>query len=220
MRVWDNLSEAELEEFEPRLKFERRLKYGRFHLKLYTMFQDLRRTQLKFIKFGLRAENFRMVDIGINAWSSLLDNLKINIIVQDYLKSVWKTIKFKLILNHLSNCSSQSEKSGQPMREQKYSHWRKQFFSFKLFIETIKVQIWENCVIMIKKNTRIFIYIYTYRFHPVGKWFKSRCYDTTIETRLKLHSNAWAYFGWAVKLQDMVYSLNALFFDFTSLTNL
>ena len=38
------------------------------------------------------AENFRMVDIGINAWSSLFDNLKINIILQDYLKSVWKTI--------------------------------------------------------------------------------------------------------------------------------
>ena len=35
-------------------------------------------------------------------------------------------IKFKLIFNHLRNCSSQSEKSGQPMREQKYSHWRKQ----------------------------------------------------------------------------------------------
>ncbi len=72
------------------------------------------------------AENFRMGDIGINAWSSLFDNLKINIILQDYLKSVWKTIKFKLIFNHLRNCSSQSEKSGQPMREQKYSHWRKQ----------------------------------------------------------------------------------------------
>ena len=28
------------------------------------------------------AENFRMVDIGINAWSSLFDNLKINIILQ------------------------------------------------------------------------------------------------------------------------------------------
>ena len=39
-----------------------------------------------------RAENFRMVDIGINAWSSLFDNLKINIILQDYLKSVWKTV--------------------------------------------------------------------------------------------------------------------------------
>ena len=26
-----------------------------------------------------------MVDIGINAWSSLFDNLKINIILQDYL---------------------------------------------------------------------------------------------------------------------------------------
>ena len=29
------------------------------------------------------------------------------------------------MFNHLRNCSSQSEKSGQPMREQKYSHWRK-----------------------------------------------------------------------------------------------
>ena len=77
-------------------------------------------------KSAFRAENFRMVDIRINAWSSLFDNLKINIILQDYLKSVWKTIKFKLIFNHLRNCSSQSEKSGQLMREQKYSHWRKQ----------------------------------------------------------------------------------------------
>ena len=33
-----------------------------------------------------------MVDIGINAWSFLFDNLKINIILQDYLKSVWKTV--------------------------------------------------------------------------------------------------------------------------------
>ena len=72
------------------------------------------------------AENLRMGDIGINAWSFLFDNLKINLILQDYLKSVWKTIKFKLIFNHLRNCSSQSEKSGQPMRKQKYSHWRKQ----------------------------------------------------------------------------------------------
>jgi len=30
--------EAELKEFEPRLKFEMRLKYGWFHLKLYLMF--------------------------------------------------------------------------------------------------------------------------------------------------------------------------------------
>ena len=44
-------------------------------------------------KFSLSwAENFRMVDIGINAWYSLFDNLKINIILQDYLKSVWKTV--------------------------------------------------------------------------------------------------------------------------------
>ena len=37
-------------------------------------------------------ENFRMVVIKINAWSSLFNNLKINIILQDYLKSVWKTV--------------------------------------------------------------------------------------------------------------------------------
>ena len=47
-------------------------------------------------------------------------------------------MKFKLIFNHLRNCSSQSEKSGQPMREHQNipeslgtiflpSHWRKQF---------------------------------------------------------------------------------------------
>ena len=34
-------SEAEFKEFEPRLKFEMQLKFGWFHLKLYSMFQDL-----------------------------------------------------------------------------------------------------------------------------------------------------------------------------------
>ena len=57
------LSEAEFKEFEPRLKFKPRLKYGLFHLKLYLIFQVLSRRQLKpvfarfkpqhkFIKFG------------------------------------------------------------------------------------------------------------------------------------------------------------------------
>ena len=32
--------EAELKEFEPRLKFKLRLKYGWFTLKLYQMFQN------------------------------------------------------------------------------------------------------------------------------------------------------------------------------------
>ena len=32
--------EAEIKEFEPRLKFETRLKYRWFHLKLYSMLQD------------------------------------------------------------------------------------------------------------------------------------------------------------------------------------
>ena len=34
-------SEAGFKEFEQRLKFKPRLKYGWFHLKLYSMFQDL-----------------------------------------------------------------------------------------------------------------------------------------------------------------------------------
>ena len=37
------LSEAEFKEFEPRIKFMPRFKYGWFHLKLYQMFQDLSR---------------------------------------------------------------------------------------------------------------------------------------------------------------------------------
>ena len=57
-------TEAEFKEFEPRLRFQLQLKYGRFHFKLYSMFQDLSRrsietglfcgfeTRLKFIKFG------------------------------------------------------------------------------------------------------------------------------------------------------------------------
>ena len=35
--------EAEFKEFEPRLKFETQLKYGRFHVKWYAMLQDLSR---------------------------------------------------------------------------------------------------------------------------------------------------------------------------------
>jgi len=53
-------SEAEFKEFEPRLK------YGWFHLKLFSIFQNLAgaqmkpafyvfETRLKFIKFGLRS---------------------------------------------------------------------------------------------------------------------------------------------------------------------
>ena len=34
------VSETEYKEFEPRLKFKPRLKYGWFHLKLYSIFQD------------------------------------------------------------------------------------------------------------------------------------------------------------------------------------
>ena len=56
--------EAGFEEFEPRFKFKLRLKYGWFHLKLYSIFQVLSRrsiktgfwgfqTRLKFNKFGL-----------------------------------------------------------------------------------------------------------------------------------------------------------------------
>ena len=41
------LSEAELKVFEPQLKFKPRLKYGWFHLKLYSMFQDLSRRSIE-----------------------------------------------------------------------------------------------------------------------------------------------------------------------------
>ena len=64
-----NIPEAELKEFEPRLKFKPPLKYDRFLLKSYSLFQDSSRrlietgfrggfkTRLKFIKFGLIIHN-------------------------------------------------------------------------------------------------------------------------------------------------------------------
>ena len=67
------------------------------------------------------AGNFRMVDIGINAWSFLFDNLKINIILQDYLKSVWKTVIIR------ETAAANQRKADNQMREQKFSHLRKQF---------------------------------------------------------------------------------------------
>ena len=42
-----NEPEAEFKEFELRLKFETRLRYGWFHLKLYSMFQDLSRRSIE-----------------------------------------------------------------------------------------------------------------------------------------------------------------------------
>jgi len=53
-------TEAEFKEFEPRLKFETRPKYGWFYLRLWSMFQDLSRRSietvfwLKLNKFGFR----------------------------------------------------------------------------------------------------------------------------------------------------------------------
>ena len=75
----------------------------------------LTKESFSFYKFFFRhnwAENFRMVDNGINAWSSLFDNLKIKIILQYYLKSVWKTIKFKLIFNHWETVAANQRKAG------------------------------------------------------------------------------------------------------------
>ena len=39
--------EVEFKEFEPRLKFKQLLKYGWFHLKPYSMFQDLSRRSIE-----------------------------------------------------------------------------------------------------------------------------------------------------------------------------
>jgi len=44
-------SEAEFKEFEPRLKFETWLKHGWFHLKLYSMFQDLSACSIETVFF-------------------------------------------------------------------------------------------------------------------------------------------------------------------------
>ena len=39
--------EAEFKEFDPRLKFKPRLKYGWFHLKLNSIFEDLNRRSIE-----------------------------------------------------------------------------------------------------------------------------------------------------------------------------
>ena len=63
-------TKTEFEEFEPRLKFETRLQYCWFYLKLYSMFQNFNRslietgfggfeTRLKFIKLGL-SKNYKL----------------------------------------------------------------------------------------------------------------------------------------------------------------
>ena len=46
-------TKAEFKEFEPRLKFEKWLKYGWFHLKLYSMFQDLSRRSIETGLWGI-----------------------------------------------------------------------------------------------------------------------------------------------------------------------
>ena len=47
LKLLENGPEAEFKEFEPRLKFKPQLKYGWFHLKLYSMFQDLSRRSIE-----------------------------------------------------------------------------------------------------------------------------------------------------------------------------
>ena len=42
-----NNPEAEFKEFEPRVKFKPRLKYGWFHLKLHYIFQTLNRRSIE-----------------------------------------------------------------------------------------------------------------------------------------------------------------------------
>ena len=45
-QIHDRLK-AEFQEFEPRLKFEPRLEYGWFYLKVYSIFQDLSRCSIE-----------------------------------------------------------------------------------------------------------------------------------------------------------------------------
>ena len=46
-------TKAEFKEFEPRVKFKPRLKYGWFHLKLYLIFQDLSRGSIETGFWGI-----------------------------------------------------------------------------------------------------------------------------------------------------------------------
>ena len=81
--------EAEFKEFEPRLKFETQLKYGLFHLKSYSMFQDFTRrsietggfeTRLKFIKFGLLFDIQRKFESLTNLGGTLRIQIEIKIV--------------------------------------------------------------------------------------------------------------------------------------------
>ena len=47
-------SEAEFKEFEPRLKFKPWLKYDWFHLKLYSLLQDLSRRSIETDFWGIK----------------------------------------------------------------------------------------------------------------------------------------------------------------------
>ena len=104
---------AEFKEFEPRLKFESRLKLGWFHLKLYSAFPDLSRCLIgtdfwRFFKFGLGL-SFRPLLTSLFLKSLLLRRIK-NISsklkschIVNYSKSLYKThfvtLIFILMLN-------------------------------------------------------------------------------------------------------------------------
>ena len=65
--------EAEFKEFEPRLKFKPRLKYGWFHLKLYSIFQDLSQGLNSLNSYTERKEGSMLGFIfeisALNTWS-------------------------------------------------------------------------------------------------------------------------------------------------------
>ena len=65
-------SEAEFKEFEPRLKFKPRFKHGWFHLKLYSIFQNLSR---RSIEAGFLADLSR----GLNSINSDTGNTNVGI---------------------------------------------------------------------------------------------------------------------------------------------
>ena len=72
-------TEAEFKEFEPRLKFETRLKYGWFHWQMYSMFQDLgwRSIEIGFWLDLKRGSNFKFglrLPIGIRKFQFAAKN--------------------------------------------------------------------------------------------------------------------------------------------------
>ena len=94
--------EAKYIEFEPRLKFKTRLKYGWFNLKLYSIFQDLSRgAQLKpvLVRFKPR---FKIIKFG--HWSFKHNDIILSTAIGVVISKKKRSFNEGFILNVVNNC--------------------------------------------------------------------------------------------------------------------